>query len=130
MSRGKTVVTWVLQVLCGVMFVLIGMGKFADSSWRQRFEGWGYPPGSHLVVGVVEAVAGLGLLIPRAAPYSAAILMIVMAGAAATHAWHGEMPRLIPPLTFFGILALIAWLRRDRRDASPARPLAAPPPLA
>ena len=130
MSRGKTVVAWVLQVLCGVMFVLIGTGKFADSSWPQRFERWGYPPGSHLVVGVVEAVAGLGLLVPRAAPYSAAILMIVMAGAAATHAWHGEMDRLTPPIVYLGILGLIAWLRRDRRGASPARPLAASPPLA
>jgi len=130
MSRGKTVVAWVLQVLCAVLFVVIGTGKFADSSWQRRFEGWGYPPGSHLVVGVVEAVAGLGLLVPRAAPYSAATLMVVMVGAAATHAWHGEMQRLLPPIIYFGFLALIAWLRRDRRGASPARPLAASPPLA
>ena len=130
MSRVRIVATWVLQILCGALFVLVGTGKFADPSWSRNFERWGYPPGTYLIVGVVEAAAGLGLLVPRVAPYAAATLMAVMIGAAATHAWYGETRRLTAPLVYLAILALIAWLRRPRRAGPSAPPLAATRPAA
>jgi putative oxidoreductase len=129
MSRAKTVVSWALQILCGALFVLIGTVKFADPTWARNFERWGYPSGSHLIVGAIEAAAGLGLLIPRLTPYAAGVLMIVMTGAAATHVLHGEMQRFTAPLVYFVILGVIAWLRRPRRVSSPQPPLAVSPPL-
>jgi putative oxidoreductase len=129
MSRTKIVIAWVLQVLLGALFVLIGTGKFADPSWARKFERWGYPPGSHLVVGVIETAAGVALFLPRLTPYAAAVLMVVMTGAALTHAVHGETQRFTAPVVFLALLGLIAWLRRPRRATSPQPPLAVSPPL-
>jgi putative oxidoreductase len=129
MTRAKTVIGWVLQVLVGAMFVLIGLGKFGDPSWAQKFERWGYPPGSHLIVGIIEAGAGLALLVPRLTSYAAGVLVVVMAGAAVTHLVHGEMERLSPPLAYIVILSLVAWLRWPKRALRPSPPLAISPPV-
>jgi putative oxidoreductase len=112
MTRLKIVLMWVLQVLCGALFVLNGVAKFAAPSWARNFERWGYPPGAYMVVGIVEAAAGLALLVPRLSMYAALTLMVVMAGAAATHLRFGEMRRLSTPLVYLVLLGIIAWLRR------------------
>jgi hypothetical protein len=50
--------------------------------------------------------------------------MIIMVGAAATHAINGEMQRVNGPLMYFGLLGVVAWLRRPRRPASSPTPAA------
>jgi putative oxidoreductase len=108
----KTVVVWALQVLVGLMFVLIGVMKFQDPVWARNFARWGYPDGFYIVVGVLEAVGGLALLVPRVTTYGALLLMAMMVGAAATHLVHGEPQRLPVPLVYLLIVALVGWLRR------------------
>ena len=120
----KTIVVWALQVIVGLMFVLIGVLKFQDPSWARSFARWGYPDGFYIVVGVLEAVGGLALLVPRLTTYGALLLMTMMAGAAATHLVHGELQRLPVPSVYLLIIALVGWLRRKsaltlhRRSAS------------
>lgn len=108
----KTIVVWALQVVISVMFVLVGLMKFQDPSWARSFARWGYPDGFHLVVGVLEAVGGVALLVPRLTTYAALLLMTVMAGAVVTHLVHGELQRLPVPLVYLLLIALIGWLRR------------------
>ena len=113
----KAIVTWTLQVLVGAMFLMVGTGKFREPVWPGRFARWGYPDGFHLVVGVLEVAGAVCLLVPRISAYGAALLMVVMTGAALTHLAHGEMRQLGAPLVFLVLLALVAWLRR--RSALP-----------
>jgi putative oxidoreductase len=123
MRKTRTVATWVLQILSGALFVLIGTAKFADPNWARKFERWGYPAGSHLVVGAVEIAAGLCLFVPALARYAAMTLIAVMLGAAGTHLMHQEMRRLSAPLLFavlLGIIACLRWNRTAARGSIPA----------
>ena len=116
----KIVATWILQILLGVLFVVLGAAKFGDPSWVRRFAEWGYPAGFYMVAGVLEIAGGLMVLVPRVAPYGSLVIMTVMIGAALTHLTHGEIQRLSSPIVFLLIAAGVGWLRRN--DArSPAR---------
>ena len=90
----KTIALWALQILFGGWFVLVGVMKFLDPVWARSFARWGYPDGFYLVIGVLEAVGGIGLLVPRLTTYAALLLMTIMAGAVLTHLMHGEWQRL------------------------------------
>jgi putative oxidoreductase len=118
----KTVAVWTLQVLSGSLFVLIGVVKFVDPNWPRNFARWGYPDGFHMVVGVLEAIGGVGLLVPRFATYAALLLTTVMAGAVATHLVFRETQRAPVPLAYLLVVALVGWLRRKSM-----RPLRAAP---
>ena len=118
----KVAGTWALQIAFGALCILVGTGKFGDPNWAHRFAAWGYPAGFYMVVGIFEIVGGLLILVPRAAVYGALIVMTVMLGAFATHLTHGEMRRLVSPLAFFTIAAVVGWLRRhDVRPSARAR---------
>ena len=108
----RLVVTWGLQILMGAMFVMMGVMKFVDPFWPRNFARWGYPDGFYIVVGVLEAVGGVALLVPRLTTYAALLLVTIMAGAAVTHLVHGEMQRLSAPLVYLLVVALVGWLRR------------------
>lgn len=113
MRPGRLIAAWIFQVLLAALFVLFGTGKFGDASWAERFGGWGYPAGFHLVVGAAEALGALALLVPRLATYAALALAAIMAGATGTHLLHGDpSSRLIAPGLFLALLLLLAWLRR------------------
>ena len=107
-----TIGLWALQVLFGALFVVIGIAKFGDPTWSRNFARWGYPDGFYMVVGVLEAVGGLLLFVPRLASYSAAMLGIIMIAASLTHFVHGEMHRVAPPLIYLAVLAIVGIARR------------------
>jgi putative oxidoreductase len=108
----RIIAVWTLQIFFGLMFVLLGVMKFQDPSWVRNFARWGYPDGFYMVVGVLEAVGGVALLVPRFTTYAALLLVTVMAGATLTHLAFGEMHRLPVPLVYLLVTALIGWLRR------------------
>ena len=99
-------------LLLGTLFVLLGVMKFQDPSWARNFARWGYPDGFYMIVGILEAAGGIGLLIPRLTSYAAALLVAVMAAAAATHLVHGEMQRLAAPVVYLLLIAMVGWRRR------------------
>lgn len=107
-----TIGLWALQVLLGALFVLVGTLKFGDPTWPRNFARWGYPDGFYMVVGVLEALGGLLLFVPRLASYAAAMLGIIMIGASLTHFVHGEMHRVAPPLIYLALLAIVGVSRR------------------
>ena len=117
--RLRIIAGWALQLLLAFAFVTIGLGKFGDPSWERSFVRWGYPQGSHLVIGVVEMAGGVLLLVPRLATYGAALLATVMIGAMITHATAGQPPwRPVPHLVLLLLLAWIRWPSRWRRAAA------------
>jgi putative oxidoreductase len=99
---------WILQVLAALAFVVIGVAKFADPGWSRNFARWGYPAGFYMMIGVLELAGGVCLLVPRIAAYAAAFLGAIMVGALATHVVHNETARLVGPLMYLVVLAIVA----------------------
>ena len=101
---------WTLASLLAVVFVRAGISKLGGpsaSGWAGRLAHWGYPPYARYVIGVLEVLGGIGVLIPRWRREAAGILVAIMVGALCTHAIHGELPRLIPPLVLGGLTFLL-----------------------
>lgn len=130
LARIGTVLFWAFQILLAALFVVIGTAKFMDPTWARNFARWGYPDGFYMVIGVLEAIGGLSLLVPRLASYGASMLGVIMIGASLTHAIHGESARVTPPLLYLALLAVVATVRR--RSAirlTPRRPPAGLEPV-
>ena len=112
--------TWLLQVLLAVVMVGSGARKFTSPAWERMFRAWGYPDGFYLVIGAIEVIAGMGLLIPKIASYSALILAVVMAGAAGTHMLNDDRS-IVGEIVFMSLAIAIAVVRwRDRMRFAPA----------
>ena len=112
-SKGKTITSWVLQVILALLFAVGSSGKLMSAPpIVQMFEDWGLPKNFHLLIGVLELAGAIGLVIPRLAGYAALGLIGVMIGAAGTHLNAGEGLQVTRPLLFLVALAVIVWLRR------------------
>lgn len=119
MKKAKTIFVWVLQALLCLQFTLVGTGKLMDRAWESRFRNWGYPDHFYQLVGVLELLCGLSLLIPRVAGNAAVGIMVLMAGATATHLVHGE--RWTSPLIPLVLASIVAAARlRFRRNQETA----------
>lgn len=112
---GRIVGYWVLPTLMGVLFVLIGYGKFRAPGWQRNFERWGYPDGAYAVVGIAEMLGGVLLLFPRLTTWTVAGLYVILAGAIGTHIVYGETDRLFSPVLYMFLLGYAAYARRHRR---------------
>ena len=65
-----------------------------------------------MAIGSVEVIFGAALLVTVLAPYAAAVLGVIMVGAAYTHLAAGELGMTFMPLMFLGLLFLVGWARR------------------
>jgi putative oxidoreductase len=111
-SRLKSVISWIVQILLAVFYLLAASGKLMSRpQWIGLFRNWGFPDKFYLIVGVLEVLGAVGLLIPRLAGYAAAGLIVLMIGAAATHLINGEGLHVLRPLIFIVFLALVFYLR-------------------
>jgi len=108
--RPRTIGLWILQALMTLVMVGPGVQKFTSPVWQRMFRVWGYPDHFYAFIGVIEIVAGLGLLIPRIATPSAVLLMGVMLGAAVTRMIHAGSG--VGEIVFFTLLGVIAYARR------------------
>jgi len=116
-SRVRSVISWVIQILLAVFFILSASGKLIGRpQWIELFRHWGFPDKFYLVVGVLELLGAIGLLIPRMARYAATGLIVLMIGAIATHLINGEGLQVLRPLIFIVFLALVFYLRRPRNS--------------
>jgi uncharacterized membrane protein YphA (DoxX/SURF4 family) len=122
MKRARTVALWIVTILVAMPMIGPGIQKFTSPVWERMFRVWGYPEHFYLVIGVIEVVAGIGLLVPRAASASAITLMAVMAGAFVTRVAHGNSG--VGELVFMTMLGIVAYgrwpgvLARRRTHAS------------
>ena len=111
MHKLGRVALWVCQAALALMFLGAGGAKFVRPMWPRMFERWGYPDHFYLIVGAVEVAAGLALLVPRLASPASLVLIVIMIGAGATHAMHGEQQRLPQILVMSLLLGAVAYGR-------------------
>lgn len=114
-KKVKNVLTWVLQVLMGLEFILVGQAKFTNMrSWEAQFERWGYPDHVYLLVGGLELVGAIFVLIPKTASRAALGLGVIMIGATLTHVVHQQWDRVLVTLILAAFLGLLYWLRKEK----------------
>lgn len=116
MSKGKTIASWIIQILIAGLFLMMGSQKLmSDPETVANFTRWGMPDKIYLVIGFFETLGAIGLLIPRVAGLAAVGLILVMGGALFTHLTHNEMGMAMLPLVVMILLGVIVYLRNPLR---------------
>jgi len=114
-SRLTDVTLWIATALLALPLLAAGLSKLlGQGGWIPLFAHWGYPAWLIPVVGIAEVLGVALLLVPRFASAGAAMIAIVMAGAALTHATHNEAPRVVFTCILFGLASLMTWARLAR----------------
>lgn len=116
------IVLWIIAGLLAVAFLAAGAMKVAQPKEKLAEGGMGwtedFSPGAIKAIGALEVLAALGLVLPPAfdvapvlAPLAALGLVLMMIGAAITHARRKET-QMIVVNTVLGVLAaVVAWGR-------------------
>ena len=117
---------WVPTALLGLFFVFVGFVKFPpEGPWARMFQDWGYPQGSHLLIGGLEFLGGVLLLVPRTTRYASYLLAMIMVGASVTHLIHHEMFNVAFTLGLAAAVLLLSRFHRpSRRKEAPMAPRA------
>ena len=112
---------WVLQILLGIYFFIVGITHFIVPPGLPPMMGWMYElsPSLHLISGTLEILGGLGLILPgltriqtRLTPLTALGLVFVMAGALVWHATRGgESTNMIMNAILIAVAGFIAYGR-------------------
>jgi uncharacterized membrane protein YphA (DoxX/SURF4 family) len=117
------VVLWILAALLAAMFLAAGAGKLVQSkeklaaspnmAWTEDFS-----PEMLKLIGALEVLAAVGLILPAAldiapiiVPLAAVGLVLLMIGAAITHARRGETKNIIINVVLLAMAAVVAWGR-------------------
>ena len=115
MSKARTIILWVLQILLAGLFLMASIPKITSHPAAVKMlEDYGYPDNFYLLVGAVELLGALSLLIPKAAGYGASALVVVMLGASLTHLLNDEFSRVLFTGTVMVLLAVVGWMRRPQ----------------
>lgn len=116
------VALWVVAVVLGVAFIVAGTIKALRPKDQLAAMGMGwtddYSAGAVKAIGVLEILAGIGLILPAAVdilpvfvPLAALGLVIVMVGAAVVHARRKEYPLIGVNVLLLLLAAFVAWGR-------------------
>lgn len=108
---------YAIRASIGLLFFFIGLGKFSSSPgshWVTMFEQIHFGQWFRYFTGVVESVAALLVLIPRAAIFGLLLLACTMLCASLIVAFvlHQPGEAAFPGLLFL-VLAVICWKRRS-----------------
>jgi uncharacterized membrane protein YphA (DoxX/SURF4 family) len=105
-------VLWGLSGLMALTFLAAGAGKVgAVKPSPENFARWGLSLTVMRAVGVAEVLGAIGLLIPRAAPFAAVGLCLLMLGAIRTGVTYKEPLHIALPALLIALLALVAYGR-------------------
>jgi uncharacterized membrane protein len=113
-------VLWIVQIMLGIYFVLVGIIHFILPEVLPGPMGWMYDlsDGLHVISGAAEILGGLGLILPgltRIQPgltvWAAVGLVIVMIGAAVWHIGRGEPGNMIQNFILAAVLGYVAYGR-------------------
>ncbi len=103
----------VVSLYLGIEFFFWGISNFAnDYDFDGRF---GYPGWAQYAIGVVETLAGIGLMWSRTNLVALLALAAVMGGAVVTHlvAGDGGYPTPAKYLAYFVLMLAYRWRNRD-----------------
>jgi uncharacterized membrane protein YphA (DoxX/SURF4 family) len=116
-----SIVVWVLQVLLALAFLAAGVMKVSQP--RQKLAtnmGWveDFSDGTVRTIGVLELLAGIGLLLPAVTgvatvlvPLAALGLVLMMVLAALTHRRRGELQMIGVNAVLLLLAVVVAWAR-------------------
>jgi uncharacterized membrane protein YphA (DoxX/SURF4 family) len=117
------VVLWILAGLLAALFLMAGSMKLAqpkqklaaspNMAWTEDFS-----TGVIKLIGALEVLAAAGLILPAAlgivpvlAPLAAAGLVLLMIGAAITHARRNEPRAIVTNVVLIAVAVVVAWGR-------------------
>ena len=117
------VVLWILAAVLAAFFLAAGGMKLAqpkeklaaspNMAWAHAFS-----PGALKAIGALEVLAAVGLILPAAlgivpvlVPLAALGLVLLMVGAAITHARRGESRAIVMNVVLIVLAAVVAWGR-------------------
>jgi uncharacterized membrane protein YphA (DoxX/SURF4 family) len=115
------VVLWIVAGVLALAFLAAGLTKLtqpkeklrANMAWVEDFS-----PGVIKSIGALEVLAAVGLILPAAldvvpvlVPLAAVGLVVLMAGAAITHARRKEFPMIAINLVLLVLAAVVVWGR-------------------
>lgn len=113
---------WILAGLLALAFLAAGAMKIAQPKEKLAASGmeWteDFSPAAIKGIGTLEVLAAIGLVLPPAvdvvpvlAPLAAVGLVLVMIGAAVTHARRRETPMIVVNLVLAAVAAVVVWGR-------------------
>lgn len=116
-----SIVVWVVQVVLALVFAAAGTLKVSQPKEKlQQAMAWVQDFSTPMVrfIGSVELLAAIGLVLPAAThlapvltPLAATGLVVVMIGAALTHARRKESQLIVVNLVLLLLAAFVAWAR-------------------
>ncbi|MCH7230602.1 DoxX family protein [Glycomyces sp. L485] len=116
-------ILWILAGLLAAFFLFAGASKLAqpkekltatpNMAWAQDFS-----PGSINLIGALEVLAAVGLILPAVfdlatvlVPLAATGLVLLMIGAAITHARRSEGQAVVMNLVLLAVATTVLWGR-------------------
>jgi uncharacterized membrane protein YphA (DoxX/SURF4 family) len=117
------IVLWILAGLLAAAFLAAGGMKLAQPKEKLVATpnmGWAadFSPGMLKTIGALEVLAAIGLILPGAldivpvlVPLAATGLILLMIGAAITHARRGETSAIVTNVVLLAVAVVVAWGR-------------------
>ena len=113
----KSKVQIVVTVLLTLAFLGSGIMKLTGAGEiRQGFEHWGYPVFFMYIIGLCEVAGAIGLWVRRFSYAAKVCLIILMAGAVATHLVFDSLTQAMPPIILIVLIAVTLVLHRKERN--------------
>jgi putative oxidoreductase len=110
--KGANIALWVLQGLLALAFVGAASGKLASKpEMVALFETIGVGQWFRYVTGLMELTGALLIVVPRTRFFGAALLSMVMVGAALTHLFILHNAPTAPAVLLV-LAGVVAWARR------------------
>jgi uncharacterized membrane protein YphA (DoxX/SURF4 family) len=111
-GKGRLITLWILSGLIALAFIAAGAAKLAGAAAMvEVFDKVGFGQWFRYFTGLLEVVAGIGLLISRYAFYAAVLLAIIMVGAIIAHLTVLGTPPAAP-VVLLVLSGTIAYLRK------------------
>jgi uncharacterized membrane protein YphA (DoxX/SURF4 family) len=116
------VTLWIIASVLAAVFAAAGLMKLSQPKEKLAASGMGwteqYSPAGVRTIGGLEVLAAIGLILPAAlgiaqvlAPLAAVGLVLMMVGAAITHARRHEAPMIIGNVVLLLLAIVVAWGR-------------------
>ena len=116
------IVLWIIAGLLAAAFAAAGLMKLTQPKEKLAASGMGwteqFSPGAIKAIGALEVLAAIGLILPAVldivpilVPLAALGLVLMMIGAAITHARRKETPMVATNVILLALAAVVAWGR-------------------
>ena len=115
-------VLWIIAGVLAAVFLGAGLMKLTQPREKLAASGLGwaedFPPNVVKLIGALEVLAAIGLILPAVlgilpvlVPLAALGLVLMMIGAAVTHARRKELPAIAVNVVLLVLAAVVAWGR-------------------